>query len=441
MSNDIYKFYLLGGKNVNGFSNYIDNKIMPTMGKLSQIKVIKAIQYGAMATMPLTLGVSLIAIIANLPITFWLTWLQESGIAVHTQATLKVTMEIMALYMAFMVGYFNANERVSNPMPAGVLSLATFLILTPQTVFYEGGQTPGLSFDSLGGNGIFGAILIAILVSGIYSFLDKKGLVVKMPDSIPPMVAQSLSPTFIAIIIFTSALFIRIGFGFTQWGDFFTFINSVVGAPIISLGATPLSVIIFQFLVSFFWFFGIHPSTIVSIYLPVIMTATTSNLTAYLAGETMPYFAFAATLTFFSLGGSGNTIGLSLLMPFISKSSRYKTLGKLTFAPGIFNINEPLVFGLPMMLNPIFFIPMIATAVLNGVIGYVGYLFGMFDALNPAVSMPWVTPAFIGPFFTVGVKGLIVAFIAIIVDGLVYLPFFLKADKIALKEEQEQETK
>ena len=421
---------------MNDSNNTMSNKIMSTMGRISQIKAIKAIQYGAMATMPLTLGVSLIAILSNLPITPWLTWLSSTGIDIHLKATIKVTMEIMALYMTFMVGYYNSKERGENPVPAAIMSLAAFLILTPQTVSYENIEIPGLSFESLGANGIFGGMLIALIVSGLFCFLTKKGLVVKMPDSIPPMVSQSLAPTFIAMIIFSLLLFSRIGFSFSPWNDYFSFINSIFGAPIISLGSTPASVIIFQVLVSLFWFFGIHPTTIISIYMPVILTASNSNLTAFLAGEPLPYLAFSATLAFFSLGGSGNTLGLSLVMPFVAKSERYKTLGKLTFAPGIFNINEPLVFGLPMMLNPIFFIPMVATALTNGILGYLGYILGVYDTLNPAVSLPWIMPGFIGPLFSVGIKALVLAIIVIVIDALIYLPFFFKADRLSLIEEK-----
>lgn len=418
----------------------INDRIMPVMGKISQIKAIRAIQYGAMATMPLTLGVSLIAILVNLPIEPWVAWLAQTGIDEHMRATIKVTMEITALYMTFMIGYHNANERNSNPVTGGILSLASFLVLMPQVIPYDGGEVAGLNFDYIGSNGIFGGMIVALLVSSLYCVLDKKGLVVKLPNSVPPMVAQSLSPTFIAIIIFVLVCLARIGFSLTAWGDYFDFINSVVGAPIMSLGATPISAIIFMITISVFWFFGIHPNTILSIYLPVLMATGVANLTAFMDGEPMPHLAFTAAMAFYSLGGAGNTLGISLLIPFISKSQRYKTLGKLSLAPAIFNINEPLVFGLPLMLNPIFFIPMVSTSLVNGILGIIGYNLGVYDTLNPSISLPWIMPAFIGPILTIGIKGVIAALIAICINGLIYLPFFLKADKLAFEEEQAIET-
>ncbi|OTN75633.1 hypothetical protein A5886_000708 [Enterococcus sp. 8G7_MSG3316] len=418
------------------FNTVLNEQIMPVMGKISQNKVIRAIQYGAMSTMPLTLGVSLIAILVNLPVESWTTWLASSGIDVHMRATIKVTMEITALYMTFMIGYHNSNERNTSPITGGILSLASFFILMPQVIPYEGGEVAGLNFDYIGSNGIFGGMIVAILVSSLYSALDKKGLVVKLPDSVPPMVSQSLSPTFIAIIIFVLVFFSRVGFSFTQWEDYFGFINGVIGAPIMNLGASPISAITFMTIVSLFWFFGIHPNTVTSIYLPVLMSTGVANLTAFMAGEPMPYLAFSATLAFFSLGGAGNTLGIALLIPFISKSNRYKSLGKLSFGPAIFNINEPLVFGLPLMLNPLFFIPMVGTALINGMIGFIGYNIGIYDTLNPSISLPWITPAFIGPILTVGIKGVLLALFTILINALLYLPFFIKADKLALLEEK-----
>ncbi|VTT37239.1 Phosphotransferase system cellobiose-specific component IIC [Enterococcus casseliflavus] len=203
-----------------------------------------------------------------------------------------------------------------------------------------------------------------------------------------------------------------------------------------NLGATPISAIIFMITISIFWFFGIHPNTILSIYLPVLMATGVANLTAFMEGEPMPHLAFSAVMAFYALGGAGNTLGISLLIPFISKSQRYKTLGKLSLAPAIFNINEPLVFGLPLMLNPIFFIPMVSTSLVNGIIGIIGYNLGVYDTLNPSISLPWIMPAFIGPILTIGIKGVIAVVIAICINGLIYLPFFLKADKLALAEEQ-----
>lgn len=420
------------------FNTLINDKIMPAMGKMSQNTVIKAIQYGAMATMPLTLGVSLIAILVNLPFQAWTAWLAATGIDVHMRATIKVTMEITALYMTFMIGYHNSQERGTNGITGGIVSLGALLVLMPHTIkLADGTLIAGLDFGYLGSNGIFGGMLVGVIVSGFYSLLDKKGLVIKLPSSVPPMVAQSLSPTFISMIIFTLLLFVRIGFGATHWGNYFDFINQVLGTPIMALGANPTAAIVFMVVVSLFWFFGIHPNTVLSAFMPVLITTGQVNLSAYMAGQPMPYLAFTGAMAFYGMGGAGNTLGISLLIPFISKSERYKTLGKLSIGPAVFNINEPIIFGLPIMLNPIFFVPMVGSSIVNGVLGVVAYNLGVFNTLNPSVSLPWIMPAFVAPIFRIGVIGTLAAIAVIAIDALIYLPFFRKADQLALAEEQE----
>lgn len=418
-------------------TSFVDEKIVPLAAKISENKVIRSIQYGAMATMPLTLGVSLLAIINNLPIPALADWLASSGVGVHLSATIKIAMEISALFMSFMIGYHNANQRGSSGLTGGILAMASFLILTPHVITSENVEVAGLNFDFLGSNGIFGGMIIAILVSSLFVALDKKGIVIKLPDSVPPMVSQSLSPTFISIIIFTIVFGVRTMFGMTQYGNFYTFIGDVVGTPIVNLGTSLPSILVFMILMNLFWFFGIHPMTLISVYMPVLMTVGQTNLSAYTAGEAMPYLAFTASLAYMQVGGTGNTLGLALYMPFVAKSERYKALGKLSLGPSIFNINEPYIFGLPIMLNPLFLAPMIITAIVNTLMGYLGFTLGIFNTLNPTIALPWIMPAFVGPLFTIGVRGVLFAILVIIIDGVIYYPFFKKADQLAYREEIE----
>ena len=423
---------------MNNLTETIDAKIMPMLSKLTENKVIKAVQYGAMATMPLTLGVALIAVLVNFPIESWTNWLATTGIDVHMRATIKVTMEATALFMTFMIGYHHAHQRGKNGLTGGILSLGAFLILMPHVIPYEGGVVEGINFSYLGADGIFGGLILAVIISGLYSKLEDKGLVVKLPNSVPPMVAQSLSPTFIAIVIFTLVFLARVALSFTAYGDYFTALNTIVGTPILSLGATPVSAIIFMSMSSLSWFFGVHPSVLLSMYLPVLMTTGTANINGFMSGEELPYFVFTAAMMYYALGGTGNTLGLSLLMPFTAKSERYKALGKLNIGPAIFNINEPLIFGLPIVLNPIFFIPLLLSSITNGLMGVLFYNLGFYNSLNPTISLPWPTPAPITHLLRMGLWGLLGVVIAILVNGLIYYPFFKRADKLAYLEEQNE---
>jgi len=418
------------------FGDRLTDAVMPVLSKVANNKAIQAIQYGAMATMPLTLGTCLIAILYNLPIESVQNLWTSTGIGTHMNEVISVTMSLTAIYMSTFIGYFNCANRGKNGVTGAAITLGAFLALMPHTIAYDGGEVAGLSTSYLGSNGVFAGMILALAITGLYIWLDNKGLVVKLPDSVPPNVSASMAPTFSAMIIFTLVLIIRVIFGMTPFGTYFDFVNTVIGAPILALGSSPAAIITVCVLAAACWFFGIHPNTVIMCFYPVLITLGTQNTEAFLAGNPMPNMLFVALFGYYALGGTGNTLGIALLMPFVAKSERYKALGKLSIGPAIFNINEPLIFGLPIMLNPLFFIPLIGSAIVNCLLGIVFYKFGVFNTLNPTVSMPWVTPAFITPLFTIGILGVAAVIIVIIVDALIYLPFFKKADRLAYEEEQ-----
>lgn len=423
---------------MSNFSGTVEKKIMPVMTKISNNKVIKAITGGMMATMPLTLGTCLIAIAVNFPIKAWTTWLAETGIDAHMNAVINGTSQLIGLYIAFTIAYSYGKSKGHDGVTSGVLSLGSFIILMPQQVKVGDTSILALTKDYLGSTGIFGAMIIAIVVTAIYCYLDKKGLVIKMPDSVPEMVSKSLSPTLIAIIIFTLILGVRIAFGATSYGNMYDFITQTVGIPIMKFGASPFSLIIVLTIMNFFWFFGIHPNTILSVYMPVLITSGTANLAAFQSGQPMPYLVFSALYGYLVLGGQGSTLGLAITMFFASKSERFRAMGRLAIVPALFNINEPLIFGTPIMLNPIFFIPMVFSSAVGAVVGMTFINLGAHATMNPTISLPWTMPAPVGAAITTGLFAALGLCCAIVATALLYFPFFKYADKQALKEEQQE---
>lgn len=419
--------------------DFMENKIVPLMAKIGENKVLKAITAGMLSTMPLSLGTSIVAIVANFPITAWTTWLAETGLNVHTSAVISATTTIIALYLAFIIGYNNAKLRESDSMTAGVLSLAAFLILMPQTITIGETTVSALSQSYIGSGGIFVAILAGILVSSLYVVLKRKGLAIKLPNSVPEMVSQSLSPTFIAMIIFIVILAVRIAFGFTSYGNVFDAINGVIGIPVMKLGSSPIALITLYATANLLWCFGIHPSAITSFYTPVFLVVMTSNITAFSAGEGIPYLAFMMIYQFMMLGGTGCTLGLTINMLIFGKSERFKALGKLAIVPNLFNINEPVIFGAPIIYNPVFMLPMTFVAVINGLAVWLCCNIGWFNSFNPTIRVPWTMPGPIIHFLQSGWLPALIAVAVIVLDALIYLPFFKIADKAALKEEAEIE--
>lgn len=419
----------------------VEQKITPFMTKLNANKVIKSIISGMMATMPLSLGTALIAIIAGFPIPAWTNWLTTTGISAHMSAVAGGTTELLSLFMVFTIAYNYAKLKGANGMTAAVLSLGSFIILMPQKIKLTDGTTvDALAKTYIGSGGIFVAILTAILVTALYCYLEKKGLVIKLPESVPEMVSQSLSPAFIAIIIFTLVFLIRVGISYTGFESIFNLIQTVLGKPLMGFGTSPAAVLAVNVIANLIWFFGIHPSTVVTAFIPVFMGALMGNIEAFQAGQPLPYLAYSVlTFGFMTLGGAGGTIGLSINMALFSKSKRFKALGKLAIIPSICNINEPLIFGTPIIFNPIFFIPMVFSSVVSGLVGILFLNIGAFAKFNPLIQLPNTVPSPITIFASSGIIGAIAVCCAILVLTLIYYPFFKFADKQALKEEEKGE--
>ena len=185
------------------------------------------------------------------------------------------------------------------------------------------------------------------------------------------------------------------------------------------------------------WFFGIHPNTILSCYMPILMMVSVANTEAFTNGQPLPFLLFAILGGCIQIGGAGNTLGLCIATIF-AKSEKYKTMRKLVIPANIFNINEPIIFGFPIMLNPLYFMPMALSPIASG-LAVIGLYKILPITINPAISMPWVTPGFVTTFFQGGVSLLLLWLISLFIHFILYLPFFLIDDKNAYEQEKKQE--
>ena len=281
----------------------------------------------------------------------------------------------------------------------------------------------------LGSSGLFVALLVALIVPKALNFLMKH-IAIPMPDSVPQFVNDSLSPMFCAIVIFTTAALLKWGMGLTTYGDVFNLINTTVAAPVMFLGSSPWAVVIYFVLCNLLFFFGIHPSVLMSVYMPVISACALANTEAYVAGQPLPYLAF---IIMFSVG-SVDALGMELAL-LTAKSERYKALSKIALVPAIFNISEPIIFGTPIAMNPYMFIPFILLKPVACAVAAIGLLLGLGNAFNPTISMPFVVPLPISNFFSGGLGLVAIVCGAILAVALLFIPFVKMADKQALEEE------
>lgn len=415
--------------------NFLQKFIGPIAKVMSENDTIQSVAEGFMRTGPITFGVCIFVILGNLPFTWYSDWLTSIGLKTHFDAIQNASLNILALYISFTISYSFAKRKGDNALSCGILSLLSFLMIIPQTVTGAEGDITAFNTTYLSGTGILVALVFAIIVGHMFHYLSGKGLKFNMPAGVPPMVSESFEPIFISMIIVGFAFLVRVGFGYTPFGNFLNFFDQTIGAFIIKIGLSLPTIFLLYFAANLLWFFGIHPNTVYSAFVPLQMTLIMTNIADAQAGRPLTYLTITLVSMFASFGGNGNTIGLCLSM-FTAKSQRYKQMLKLAFIPNLFNINEPLIFGMPVMLNPIFFIPMVFCNVVMGLIGLVATQIFTFT-YNPAMSLlPWTTPFFIKAFLAGGLSLLIMVLILLAVNTLMYYPFFRIADKKAYEEEQ-----
>ena len=403
-------------------------KVLGFAGKVQGNKYLTAISQGLMQTLPILMIGSIALLLAVLPIDAWQGLITDLGIKAKLLAGSTLTTSLIALYSCFCIGYQLAIQYKQDGIAAGLISVFSFLVLTPLN---EG----ALDTSWLSAQGLFAAMIASLVCTRIYVLCIEKNLTIKMPEGVPPMVSESFEPIFVSMIIVAFAFAVRVGFGYTPYGSFVNFFDQTIGGFIIKIGLSLPTIFLLYFAANLLWFFGIHPNTVYSAFVPLQMTLIMTNMADLQAGRPLTYLTLTLVSMFASFGGNGNTIGLCLSM-FTAKSERYKKMLKLAFIPNLFNINEPLIFGMPVMLNPVFFIPMVFCNVVMGLIGLFATQVFTFT-YNPAMSLlPWTTPFFVKAFMAGGISLLVMVLILLAVNTFMYYPFFRMADKKACEEER-----
>lgn len=414
--------------------NIMDKTIAPVASKVADSKMLDALMGGMMCTLPMTLGVSVIAILINFPIPGFSDWVVSSGLMATGNSILTVTMNMMGIYISFFIGLRWGKVCGLSGYTGGIVSGAVFLAFMPQQSFEDIPMASFINTSYMGSNGIFVAILLGLIVPKVTAILMSK-LEIKLPDMVPPMVADSLSPMFAAIVLFTAVWFAKWGLSFTPWGNLFDMINTLIGTPVTMVGASPLAYIIVCSLQSIFWFFGVHPNVMLNFYAPVIMACSAANTEAIIAGEALPYGAWAVVALGTAIGGQANALGISISLLF-TKSERFKAIRGIALVPSLFNISEPLMFGLPVVLNPTYFIPFVLNIPVCAIVVQALYALGLGAAFNSTIQLPWVLPQPVIAFMQGGIGCLVISVAVLAVSVLMYTPFTLMADRQALREEQ-----
>ncbi|MCF6097598.1 PTS transporter subunit EIIC [Thermovorax subterraneus] len=415
----------------------LQKKIMPVATSFSNNKYLGSIMEGLTSLMPVILVGAIATLLKNLPISAYQSFVTSSRVGNYLSVLINFTTDIISLLAVFLVAT-NISKKFDVDSPAaGLFGIISFLILTPlASIEKDGSVTNYISFEWLGATGLFVAILLGIFVGRLYAYLVQKGLVIKMPEGVPPTITKSFAGLIPGFIISALVLVIKLIFDNTAYGSIHKVIYTFIQTPLQGLGGTIWAFILVMFVAHLLWLVGLHGMLVaISVMMPIWMALDLKNLEAFNAGLSMqnvPGFAFLMCYTL--LGGSGATLGLNLLMMFKAKSQRFKTLGKLAIAAGICGINEPIIFGTPIILNPLMAIPFILTPIVLSVIAYVATAIGIVPPLMGAM-MPLGTPIIVSGILQGSWRIAALQVVLVLVSALIYYPFFKIADNNAYEEE------
>lgn len=412
-------------------NNKYVNKALEVSGRIASNIYLDSISKGLMATLPILMIGSLALLLGVFPFDPWLEFVQSTGIEKYFLAASTVTTSCLSIYAAFLIGHRLASHFKYDQISAGLVSLFAFFITTPLS------EEGGLMMTFMGAQGLFGAMISALVATRLYCFfMSKEKLKIHMPDGVPPMVANTFSSLIPAILVGFIFIFISFGFSFTSWGSFSQMVYSLVVTPLNSLGGSVWSLVALIMVQMVLWFFGIHGSNVISgviaaVYLPM----ATANMEAYAAGEALPNILGNTFYDAYSgIGGAGGTLSLCIIILLFAKSKQNKEIGKLGIVPGLFTINEPVVFGYPLIMNPILAIPFILTPIVQTLLAYFAMASGIVPRLT-GVQVPWCMPIIFKPLLAGGWQAAVLQVVCIAVGCLIWYPFFKFSDKQRYNEE------
>lgn len=406
-------------------------------GRIGNQRHLRALRDGIVLGMPLIIIGSFFLILGNLPIPGYVDMLSDAGISPILNKIVDGSFGIMGLVASFGIARSLANDYRVDGTSAGIISLSSFLIVTPNVVSDAGS---GIPYTYVGSNGLFVAIIIALISAEIFRFFVQKDFIIKMPEGVPPAVGKSFAALLPGFMVIATWSLVYLLLEIADIGNIHEILTNTLGRPLSAIGGTIWGTLMIVLLNSSFWFVGVHgANTVNPVISPIWLQNTDANRLAFQAGESLPnIITNEFMMNFVWIGGGGATIGLVIALFLFSRSKKNKALGRLTIAPGLFNINEPALFGLPIVLNFKLLIPFILAPIATAVITYIGMSTGLV-ARPAGIVVPWTMPPIISGYLATGgkISGAVIQVITVAVSTLIYYPFIRAADRTALEEERD----
>ena len=404
-------------------SGILNQRVVPALTALSENTYLSAIRAGMVSVVPLTIIGGLFMIVAYLPIAGW-----DQRVAPYLQllqVPVTATFGLLAVFVCFAISYDLGKRLKLEAIVSASMATVVFLMLQIQL------KEQTFSMDGLGSKGLFTAVIIALICVRVQKFFTDQGMVIKLPPNVPAVVFESflsLIPLFFLVLVFWVIRFV-LGV------DINDLVQTAFKPFVFALNTLP-GILVYAFAVTLLWSVGINgDNTMDALVAPIFLQYLAANVEAMTAGQPLPYItANGFFTTFVNVGGTGATIALALIM-WNSKEPGFRKVSRLSLPTQIFQINEPIFFGFPIVLNPIFMIPY----VLNALILTAGsYLLMHWNLINkPLVNVPWTTPPIIGHYLVSGGdwRAAVWGVLSILIAMLVYFPFAKAAERQRLKAE------
>jgi len=394
--------------------------VVRALAALSENVYLSAIRAGMVAIVPLTIIGGLFLIAAHLPVPGWDARVAPyvPVLTIPVTATFGLLSVFACLSIAYDLGRRLSQEAIVSASMAAVIFL--MLQIDPAAGTFR--------MDGLGSEGLFTAILIALVTVRVQKFFADRDFVIRLPATVPPIVYQSflsLTPLFFLVIAFWLLRFV-LGVDIDRG------VHAVFAPLVFALSTLP-GILVYALLVTLLWSIGINGDNAVdAIVAPVFLQYLAANVAAMSAGQPLPFVtAYGFFTTFVNVGGTGATIALALVL-WNSREPGYRKVSRLSLPTQVFQINEPIFFGLPIVLNPVFMIPYI----LNALILTTGsYLLMHWNVINkPFVNVPWTTPPIVGHYLVSGGdwRAAVWGAGSILIAMMVYFPFARAAERLRL---------
>lgn len=408
---------------------FLEKYFVPFAGRVGSQRHLVAVRDGFVAIMPLVLVGALAVLINSFPIPayqdvmtniFGKSW-KSFGANLWTG-----TFAIMALITAFSTSFSLARSYNADGLAAALVSFGSLIML------YSGSEKDwAIPFGFLGAQGLFVALFVALISTEIFvKLMGNPKLLIKMPDGVPPAVAKSFAALIPSIVVLTLFGILKCITNTLDIPNIHQAIFNAIQAPIAGLADHLGSAVLVAFLVHILWFFGLHGTNILgpllnAVYLPAI----NDNIAALQAGTAIPHIV---TMPFFDafvwMGGAGTTISLLAALFIAGKRKSNQSMAKLAAGPALFNINEPMMFGLPIVLNPLYLIPFVLTPIVLTIVTYTAIASGLVP--KTIAMMPWTTPPVIGGFLVTGsLMGALLSLVNLVIGIVLYIPFIILGER------------